>query len=187
MRFTLSTLPVPFTCSGVFRTTWNATLLVISTVGLFAEPASRRVDFRYGLHTWHQPLGVPEDWHKPMANERGALLYDFGPGPYVKALTSIEASIAGAPFTLDRQSFVDNARIPAVRSRLVRGNDTVTVTTLSLPPLKPSPSVGDGNGWRRLDGIAGVTGWAAPAEGFSPEFRNVAWDIVANEIGKCLA
>ncbi len=177
MRFKLSALPVPFACSKISRTTWNATLLVISAVSLLAEPASRRVDFRYGLHTWHQPLGVPEDWHKPMANERGALLYDFGPGPYVKALTTIEATATGASFALDRQTFADNARIPAVRSRLVRGNDTVTVTTLSLPPLKPSPSDGHGNGWRRLDGIAGVTGWATPAEGFSPEFRNVAWGV----------
>lgn len=152
-------------------------LLVVAGGGLFAEPAGRRVDFRYGLPTWHQPLGVPADWHKPMANERGALLYDFGPGPYVKGLTSIEATATGSAFTLDRQAFVDNARIPTVRSRLVRGDNSITVTTLSLPPSKPSPSNGTGNGWRRLDGIAGTTDWASPAEGVSPEFRNVAWGV----------
>ncbi|MBP7141689.1 MAG: hypothetical protein KBA71_07255 [Opitutaceae bacterium] len=152
-------------------------LVAVSAAGLFAGPAGRRVDFRYGLPSWHQPLGIPEDWHKPMANERGALLYDFGPGPYVKGLTSIEATATGTPFALDRQTFADNARIPVVRSRLVRGNNSVTITTLSLPPSKPSPSNGQGSSWSRLDGIGGVTGWANPGEGFSPEFRNVAWGI----------
>jgi hypothetical protein len=85
---------------------------------LFA--AERIVDFRYGIPTWNQPLGIPEDWHKPLANERGALLYDFGPGPYVQGLTVIEAGAEGAPFTFARQLFVEGPRVPIMRSTLTR-------------------------------------------------------------------
>lgn len=140
-------------------------------------PAERVVDFRYGIPTWHQPLGIPEDWHKPMANERGALLYDFGPGPYVQGLTVVEASAEGDAFAFERQAFVDNARLPMVRSLLTRGKDSLTVTTLSLPPAKPSASDGRGQGYERLDGITGSLGWGRPSDDVSPEFRNVAWGI----------
>lgn len=140
-------------------------------------PAEHVVDFRYGIPTWHQPLGIPEDWHKPMANERGALLYDFGPGPYVQGLTVVEASAEGAPFAFERQTFVDNARLPAVRSQLRRGKDALIVTTLSLPPADASISDGRGQGYERLDGITGSLGWSRPGDDVSPEFRNVAWGI----------
>ena len=78
---------------------------------IHAETASNRVvDLRYGIPTWHQPLGVPDDWHKPMANERGALLYDFGPGPYVQPSTSVQATAAGEAFKFERQEWVDSPR-----------------------------------------------------------------------------
>ena len=140
------------------------------------EP-SRVVDLRYGIPTWHQPLGVPDDWHKPMANERGALLYDFGPGPYVLPSTAVEASAAGEPFKFERQTWVDTPRTPIVRSHLTRGTDAIEVTTLALPPATPAISDGRTAAWERLDGITGALGWARPAAGVSPEFRNVAWGI----------
>ena len=33
-----------------------------------ATTPARVVDLRFGMPTWHQPLGAPDDWHKPMAD-----------------------------------------------------------------------------------------------------------------------
>ena len=142
-----------------------------------AAPDPRVVDLRYGIPTWHQPLGVPDDWHKPMANERGALLYDFGPGPYVEPSTTVEATAEGAPFTWQHQEWVDSARTPIVRSTLIREKGSIEITTFALPPAAPAVSNGRTEAWERLDGITGALGWAQPADNVSPEFRNVAWGI----------
>ncbi|MDI1319605.1 MAG: hypothetical protein PSW75_05335, partial [bacterium] len=146
-------------------------------LGSTAFAAERVVDLRYGIPTWHQPLGVPDDWHKPMANERGALLYDFGPGPYVQPSTTVEATAAGEPFKFERQEWVDSPRLPVVRSLLKRGADSIELTTLALPPATPAVSNGRAEKWERLDGITGALGWAKPAADVSPEFRNVAWGV----------
>ena len=71
-------------CAGPIRANLNpmvhplpraSVLLATLTCALSAVfAAERTVDLRYGMPTWHQPLGIPGDWHKPMANERGALL-----------------------------------------------------------------------------------------------------------------
>jgi hypothetical protein len=149
-----------------------ALFIALSCAALAAE---RTVDLRYGMPTWHQPLGVPGDWHKPMANERGALLYDFGPGPYVQGLTVIELGAEGAPLEFVSQGFAEGPRLPVMRSQLRRGPDTVEVTTLGLAPTAAAVSDGRTQTYERLDGISGVPHWAQPAAGVSPEFRNVAW------------
>jgi hypothetical protein len=151
-------------------------LLAVLTCAVSAALAAERtVDLRYGMPTWHQPLGIPGDWHKPMANERGALLYDFGPGPYVQGLTVVEFGAEGAPLEFVTQTFADSPRIPVMRSRLRRGADTVELTTLNLAPATAAASDGRTPDYERLDGISGVPHWAQPAEGVSPEFRHVAW------------
>ncbi|HEY0865323.1 MAG TPA: hypothetical protein VGD97_14545 [Lacunisphaera sp.] len=150
-------------------------LAVLAYSAVPALAAERTVDLRYGMPTWHQPLGIPGDWHKPMANERGALLYDFGPGPYVQGLTVVELGAEGAPLEFVTQTFADSPRVPVMRSRLRRGADTVELTTLNLAPAAPAVSDGRTPDYERLDGISGVPHWARPADGVSPEFRHVAW------------
>jgi len=150
-------------------------LIILSCTVSAVLAADRTVDLRYGMPTWHQPLGIPGDWHKPMANERGALLYDFGPGPYVQGLTVVELGAEGAPFEFVAQAFADGPRIPIMRTQLRRGGATVEITTLSLAPAAPAESNGRTPAYERLDGISGVPHWAQPVEGVSPEFRYVAW------------
>ena len=148
---------------------------ILFTALLGAAAAERTVDLRYGMPTWHQPLGIPGDWHKPMANERGALLYDFGPGPYVQGLTVVELGAEGAPLEFVAQHFADGPRVPVMISQLQRGADTVELMTLALAPAVAAESNGRLTAYERLDGISGVAHWAQPAAGVSPEFRNVAW------------
>ncbi len=150
-------------------------LILFTALVCAAGAAERVVDLRYGIPTWHQPLGIPGDWHKPMANERGALLYDFGPGPYVQGLTVVEASAEGEAFAYDRQLFLEGPRVPVMSTVLKRGADSIEITTFSVAPEKPAASDGHTGDYERLDGISGTIDWAKPAEGVSPEFRNVAW------------
>ena len=157
----------------------SALLFVASCCHLSGAPplpaAGQIVDFRYGMPTWHQPLGIPEDWHKPMANERGALLYDFGPGPYVQGLTVVELGAEGEPFKFERQVFIAGPRVPIMRSTLTRGGDSIEITTFTVAPEKAAESNGRTKNYERLDGISGSPDWAKPAATVSPEFRNVAW------------
>ncbi|MEO7598548.1 MAG: hypothetical protein ABIV50_06425 [Opitutus sp.] len=151
-----------------------ALLFVVFVPATFAE---RVVDLRYGIPTWHQPLGIPNDWHKPMANERGALLYDFGPGPYVQPSTTVELSATGAAFDLKQQDWAVSPQVPIVKSVLTRNAVSIEVTTLSVAPELAAESNGRAKEYERLDGITGSLGWARPGDDVSPEFHNVAWGI----------
>ena len=143
---------------------------------LAADAPPREVTFSYSPATWHAPLGVPDDWHKPMANDRGALLYDFGPGPYALPLTVVEFGLRDQTLTRTRQ-WVDSPRVPIIRTTLAADEARVEVTTFSPPPATPEATNGRFARYERLDGISGALGWAQPTEPCSPEFRNVAWGI----------
>ncbi len=144
---------------------------------LFVLPAfARDVEQGFAPATWHTPLGLPDDWHKPMADDRGALLYDFGPGPYAKPLTIVEFGVGPAALTRERQWF-ESARVPILRTTLAGGGQRLEVTTLAVPPEKIADSHTRFARYERLDGLSGALGWAQPAAPSSPEFRNVAWGI----------
>lgn len=137
---------------------------------------AREVDHRTSAATWHSALGLPDDWHKPLADDRGALLYDFGPGPYAKPLTVVEFGLRDQPLTRTRQ-WHDSPRVPLLRTTLTYADQPVEVTTLAVPPEKISATSGRFPLYERLDGISGALGWAQPSSACSPEFRNVAWGI----------
>lgn len=138
--------------------------------------AAREVDHGLTAATWHSALGLPEDWHKPLADDRGALLYDFGPGPYAKPLTVVEFGLRDQPLTRIRQ-WHDSPRLPLLRTTLAHADQRVEITTLAVPPEKIADTSGIFPNYERLDGISGALGWAQPSTACSPEFRNVAWGI----------
>jgi hypothetical protein len=140
-----------------------------------AGPApARTVDNRYSPPTWHAALGFPGDWHEPMANERGALLADFGPGPYAKPLTEVEFVLAAGEPRLERQRWADDAT-PVLTTELTLNDAQLRVTTFALPPAEPAASLAHFPAYERLDGITGAKGWAKPREEAAPEFSSVAW------------
>jgi hypothetical protein len=154
----------------------TALFALAGTILPAATPTIRDVDHRYSPATWHAPLGVPDDWHKPMASDRGALLYDFGPGPYALPLTTVEFGLRDQTLTRARQ-WTESPRVPILRTSLVAGEARIEVTTLSLPPSQPDATNGRFARYERLDGISGALGWAQPNTPCSPEFANVAWGI----------
>lgn len=159
----------PFAALGLLSL--GLALLAAPTPGFRWE-----VDHRFSPPTWHAPLGLPDDWYKPMANDRGALLYDFGPGPYAQPLTVVEFGVAGSTLTRTRQ-WQDSPRVPVLRTALTAGGARVDVTTLAVAPSAVAESNGRFARYERLDGISGALGWAQPPSACSPEFRNVAWGI----------
>ena len=141
---------------------------------LLTHSLAREIDHSASAATWHSALGLPDDWHKPLADDRGALLYDFGPGPYAKPLTIVEFGLRDQPLTRTRQ-WHDSPRVPLLRTTLAHAAQHVEVTTLAVPPEKISETSGRFPLYERLDGISGALGWAQPSSACSPEFRNVAW------------
>lgn len=152
-----------------------AFVLLPTLVASAAAPASPRVvDHRYSPPTWHAALGLPGDWHEPMANERGALLTDFGPGPYAKPLSEVEFILAEGDTLPARQRWADKAA-PVLTTELTGARGTLRVTTFTLPPAEPAASLARFPAYERLDGIAGAKGWAKPRDEAAPEFSSVAW------------
>ena len=154
-------------------------LLALATApnpALASDSPAREATFSHSPATWHVPLGVPDDWHKPMTSERGALLYDFGPGPYAQPLTVVEFGVRDQTLARTRQWF-ETPRVPIVRTTFGDGAVRMEVTTFSVPPPTPSATNTRFARYERLDGISGAIGWAQPTESCSPEFRNVAWGI----------
>jgi hypothetical protein len=153
--------------------------LVTSLIALLlAGPAiaGREAANRYSAANWHSALGLPDDWHKPMADDRGALLYDFGPGPYAKPMTVVEFGFADQTPSRTRQ-WLQAPRVPIVRTELSAGAAGLTVTTLAVAPEAIAATEARFARYERLDGISGALGWAQPAAPAHPEFRNVAWGI----------
>lgn len=157
--------------------TFRARLRRLLSAGLLLATGTlggREVDHRYTPLTWHSALGLPDDWHKPLADERGALLYDFGPGPYAQPLTTITFQASDTAPERTRQ-WLDAARVPIVRTTLGQGDAAVDVTTLAVPPERIAETNGRFDRYERLDGISGALGWAQPSVPSRPEFRPVAW------------
>lgn len=149
------------------------------------------VDFRYAPEYWYSAIGFPEDHHKTLVDDAGALLYDFGPGPYVTPKTriwfDIDGELArpaqeefGADVTVRTQSYQD-ARVPVVETVYRSGSQPVaTIRTYAIPPTATrmtAPKLPERQATivTRTIGLTGTRAWASPPPGYDPAFRNVAW------------
>jgi len=150
---------------------------VISGITLLGiSPAQERViDYRFSPDYYHTPIGFPDDWQKTMVNERGALLLDFGPGPYVRANTIIGVGVEGADIKMKSQR-LERGDIPIVSTVLRAGKATVRVETFAIVPREShsTPATENPGVYRRL-GLTGGIAWARPKGNVDTAFRNVAW------------
>lgn len=175
-RFLTATMP-----SFSHSTARGRAARILALAGLVlpgtALAQTQTVDFRYAPPYWYSALGLPDDGHKPLASETGALLYDFGPGPYVIPLTRVGVGVRGV--ALERQSQTTDApRVPLVRTRLAgQGVRLDLLTYATVPEGGAARSSGSFGTYERLDGIVGALGWASPNLPSDSAFRNVAWGI----------
>ncbi len=164
------------TMSRLLRPTLGALALSALTFAGAVTAQPRTVDFRFAPPYWYSALGVPDDWHKPLASDEGALLYDFGPGPYVIPLTRVGVGVQGAELTREGQGLAA-PRVPVVETTLTGPGVRLDLTTFSVVPDAASPSNGRFGDYERLDGISGALGWTRPTIPADSAFRNVAWGI----------
>jgi hypothetical protein len=140
---------------------------------LFSQ--QRSVDYRFAPDYWHTTIGFPDDWQKTMVNEKGFLLLDFGPGPYVRPNTVIGVSIPGADLAMKSQR-LENANTPVVLTELAGQGSSVLIETFALVQEEShSTAAKKLPGVRRKLGLTGGIAWAHPPDGTDPVFRNVAW------------
>ena len=164
------------------RSIFVAFLCLTSSVSAFAQDPvadSARVDYRFNPPMWHTPLGLPGDWHKPLVNQDGALLYDFGPGPYARAATFVSVGNTQHSGVVRSQTIRD-PRVPIVETRLTDSlsGSSLVVEAFSLIPdydwvaENESDQSGD---VQRLNGSTSAVAWAHPEGVVDRAFRSVAY------------
>jgi len=147
-------------------------LLILSSDGLSQMHA---MDFQYSPARYFTAICFPEDWQKTLVSEKGALLYDFGPGPYARPLTEILIDNKGKDPQVIHQTLED-ARVPIVSATM--SFDDVVVQQLAfsiLPQSQEVPVTLKGKSVQRIGGLNGCIDWAMPDVGVDAAFRNVAW------------
>jgi len=137
---------------------------------------NRTVDFKFAPANYLTAICLPDDWQKTLLSEKGALAYDFGPGPYAKPLTEITVGVKEKELRVSRQ-YLTEPRFPIVTTEFRNGGLTVQQQAFALiPDMLPLQTPSRINEKiRRLDGLNGCIDWAAPAGKIDPAFRNVAW------------
>jgi len=151
-------------------------LLILFFFLSISSAQDRTVDYRYAPAYYHTPIGFVDDWQKTMVNERGALLYDFGPGPYVRPNTIIGVGARGSEVKQTSQR-LENARVPIVITTLSGSGIELSVQTFAVVPREShtaKPTTDKLKVQRRL-GLTGALAWASPEGVADPAFRNVAW------------
>jgi hypothetical protein len=137
---------------------------------------TRAVDFKFAPANYLTAICLPDDWQKTLLSEKGALAYDFGPGPYAKPLTEIAVGVKEQESHVTRQ-YLAEPRFPIVTTEFRNGGLAMQQQAFALIPDKlplQTPSRINEK-IRRLEGLNGCMAWAAPAGKVDPAFRNVAW------------
>ncbi|RIK73046.1 hypothetical protein DCC62_18300 [candidate division KSB1 bacterium] len=150
-------------------------LTILYSTTIFGQQSV--VDFRYSPANYLAALCFPDDWQKSLINEKGELAYDFGPGPYVKPLTTIGIRLKEKNPKLVKQYF-ENPRIPIAVTEWAGDGLTIRQEAFAL---LPNPRVAatpvSSARVKRLNGLNGAVGWAAPEGVADPAFRNAAWGV----------
>lgn len=137
---------------------------------------SRAVDFKFAPATSLTAICFPDDWQKTLISEKGALAYDFGPGPYAKPLTEITIGSKEREWRVTRQYWAE-PRVPVATTEFYNDGLNMQQRAFALIPDKlplQTPSIITEK-VRRLDGLNGCINWAAPTGRSDPAFQNVAW------------
>ena len=150
-------------------------LSALLSVTCFAQ--NRAVDFRFAPAKYATAICFPDDWQKSLVTENGSLAYDYGPGPYAKPLTEISIGIKGKELRVALQH-LDDPIAPIVTTELVGDGVSMRQQAFAIVPdrFQRLDNLIDGS-VRRIGGLNGCIGWAAPAGKADPAFRSVAWGI----------
>jgi len=134
------------------------------------------IDLRHAPPRWKTLLSFPGDRQKTLVNERGALAYDFGPGPYAQPMTTVEVGVEGDTLQRTDQQLLE-PRVPVVitehQSEAVHLRQEAFSVVLDSARIPSPPS--DSLRVHRRNGRTRTLGWADPKSRADPAFRHVAW------------
>ena len=159
------------------RALWSSLLFsILSLTSAAGRAQERTVDYRWAPAESCTLICLPDDWLKTAVSSSGALMYDFGPGPYGRGLTSITVGVRGDSLHVTRQYFSD-PRVPIITTRLAGHETNLEQQAFSLVTGTSGhpPSTWRGGTIRRTGGLNGCIGWASPADTVDEAFRNAAW------------
>ncbi len=148
-----------------------AVLFLMGMTMMDMAMAQNPVNFKYAPAHWMTPIGWVDDWQKSLVDQTGALVYDFGPGPYARPKTRLEIMLGETPLSPLRQ-YLLTSRAAIVVTESASGNTRIRQTAFALVPEKQTPVV---QRIQRKQGLGGSVAWANPPEGTDPAFRSVAW------------
>lgn len=155
---------------------WATAVFAILFSATLASSGLPPVDYRFEPPLWHTPIGLPGDWHKPLVDETGALVYDFGPGPYARPNTRVGFSYAEGDPAVSGQTIKD-PRVPIVVTERAGGLGSIATESFALMP-DPGWERVDASVYagpvRRLNGLNSCLGWATPSDPVDRAFQNVA-------------
>jgi hypothetical protein len=147
----------------------------------------RHIDFRYRPFHWETVISEPADWLKTTVNQRAALTYDYGPGPYAYPGTEVYLELTEGSFSVERLQW--SQRVHGMVESVWRTPEGVSVSAsvLRWPQLasgiaktelsKPEPSKPEPNRFRRRDGdFSSALGWVASHPEVDPIFTSMAWN-----------
>jgi len=170
-------IPLSLTSCLSFRPI-GAALVTFAIAGiLWADEGEtlRKAEYRHVPPLWHTPVGMPGDWHKPLVDEKGALVYDFGPGPYARPGTRVGFRVNSDLAEVYDQT-IEDARVPILRTDLSSSGNGWLVESMSLAP-QPGQDWADAVSTadvQRRNGLNHCLAWADPPGVVDPAFRNVA-------------
>ncbi len=151
-------------------------VIALSIFSLSVVAQLRTIDYRFSPEYSFTPIGFVDDWQKTMVNDRGSLLYDFGPGPYVRPNTIVGIRLKGVTLATTSQR-LHNAHTPLVSTKLSGGNAALDLESFAIVPRSDHTSEAPPGlpAVKRSLGLNGALAWAHPPGGVDPAFRNVAW------------
>lgn len=150
-------------------------LLFASCFSPLALAQSSEVDFRYRPFNWETVISEPADWLKTTANQRAALTYDYGPGPYATPSTQVYIELADDKLTVGNINWSRRVHGMAEYDLYTPGGKLISSMLYRWPnPQARSSAPTD---FRRREGqFSHVLGWTHQPDGVDPTFTSVAWN-----------
>lgn len=126
------------------------------------------VDFRFAPPEWQAAICLPDDPHKTLVDDQGALLYHYeGPG------FATRAAVETAKDAVWKQQTLCSARVPIVVTQRAADGLEITeqafaVTDLEQPAAAPTPLL------RRVDNGKVLRNWARPTNAAEASLQDIA-------------
>ena len=143
-------------------------------VSALAQTSLPDVDFRYRPFHWETVISEPADWLKTTVNQRGALTYDYGPGPYATPGTQVYIDVEGGA-TVGNINWSRRVQGMVEYDLYTPNGELISQANLRWPNEQARGEMP--TQYRRRVGEYGESlGWLRVPDGVDPAFGNIAWN-----------